>query len=118
MRTLLRASLPLVLAASAACAGNTTGSGAADDQARLVVENRSSVDFDIYALHQAGRSTRIGLAPGGETTSFQLSRGVLTSFGSITFQARPARAAGGQRVDSEPYNVAPGEEITWSIPPQ
>jgi hypothetical protein len=117
MRTLLRASLPLLLAASA-CAGNTTGSGAAGDQARLVVENRSSVDFDIYAVHQAGRETRIGLALGGETTSFQLSRGTLTSFGSMTFQGRPARAAGGQPVESEPFNVVPGEEVTWSIPPQ
>jgi hypothetical protein len=124
MGTLLRTWLPLVLAATAACAGNTadtrtgTETGGDDDrQARLVVENRSSVDMDISARRHGVPPTPVGFAPANETTTFRLAPGLLAGAGTIHFEASPVRRQG-EAVVSDPFNIGPGEEITWSIPPQ
>ena len=122
MRSLLRTCLPLALAATAACAGKTadtgTGTGGEDDaQARLVVENRSSLDMDISARRHGAPSTPVGFAPANETTTFRLARGLLAGSGTIHFEALPVRRQG-VAVVSDPFNIGPGEEITWSIPPQ
>jgi hypothetical protein len=116
MRTLLT-SLPLLVGVLTACAGNPSASGGTEGGARLIVENRSSVDMDIYARAQTGRATRVGFAPNSETTTFNLVPAVLVGAGSITFEARPVGRRG-EAVVSEPFNVSPGDEIEWSIPPQ
>lgn len=117
MGTLLRICLPLALAAAAACAGNTAGTGADENQARLVVENRSSLDMDILARRHGAPPTPVGFAPANETTTFELPRGLLAGSGTILFEAAPVRRQG-EAVVSDPFNIGPGEEITWSIPPQ
>lgn len=122
MRTLLRTSLPLLLAAAAACAGKSAATGGdtggdTEGQARLIVENRSSLDMDISARRLGGSALRVGFAPASETTTFNLAPGLLAGSGTITFEARPVRQQG-TAVVSDPFNVVPGDEINWSIPPQ
>lgn len=117
MRALLRSSLLFLVAGLAACAANTVGSEAEDgNTARLTVENRSSLDMDIYAIRDR-RESRIGFVAGGETASFQLPPGLIAGTGSLQFEARPARRSG-SRVPSDLYLIRPGEEVVWSIPPQ
>lgn len=118
MRTLLRASLPFVFGVAAACGARTAGPGdPAGDQARLVVENRSSLDMDIEAIRQRDQAIRVGFVPAGQTATFRLAPGLLAGASMVIFQARPVRGAG-QRVRSDPMVLTAGEEITWSIPPQ
>lgn len=117
MRTLFRATLPFLAAALAACATNTAGSDTdSTGSARLTVENRSSLDMDIYAI-QDRRETRLGFLAAGETASFPLPPGVISGGGSVQFEARPARRSG-STVPSDLYLVRAGDEITWSVPPQ
>jgi hypothetical protein len=123
---MLRTPLLLLFVAVVACAGNTstsnTGSQSAGygeieaNSARLEVSNRTSVDMDIYAVG-VGAPVRVGFAPASETTTFKLNPGLLAGAGALLFQARPSQGQG-QRVLSEPYNVAAGQSITWDIPPQ
>jgi hypothetical protein len=72
--------------------------------------------MDIYALGN-GAPVRVGFAPASETTTFKLNPGIMAGAGAVHFQARPARGQG-QRVVSEPYNIAAGQRITWDISPQ
>jgi hypothetical protein len=85
------------------------------DQPRVRIDNRASLDMDIYVLRSDGQSIRLGLAPGGETTVFALPATVIAGAASIRFEARPVRRSG-RSVVSEPFGVQ--EEITWSVPPQ
>jgi hypothetical protein len=122
MRTLLRSSLPLVISALVACAGNTAATNTdtpGDDsgRTRLTAENRSSVNMDIYARRPDGQESRVGYAPAGETVTFQLPAGLLTGALALHFVARPVRGEG-EAIISELFNVKPGEEVVWSIPPQ
>jgi hypothetical protein len=88
-----------------------------EDQTRARIENRSSIDMDIYVVRSDGRRHRLGFAPGGETVTFALTRPVTGGAASVTFEARPVRGSG-RPVTSEPFGVQSGDEITWSIPPQ
>jgi hypothetical protein len=102
----------------AACASHQVGSDSAPaSQARLQVENNSSVDMDLYIRTGRERPVRLGLAPASDTTTFALAPALLAGTGLIRFEARPVRGQG-EPVLSEPFSVAPGEEIHWSIPPQ
>lgn len=86
------------------------------DQARVRIENRASLDMDIYVLRHDQR-IRLGFVPGGETASFALPSTLTAGAGSIEFEARPVRSSGDPIV-SEPFRVQRGEEITWSVSPQ
>lgn len=101
---------------AAACAANRTESEATLTT-RLEVENRSSLDMDIYVRGERGGPIRIGMAPGGDVTSFALTPALLAGAGVVRFEARPVRGQG-QSVQSEPYRVQRGSVITWSVPPQ
>ena len=102
----------------AACASHQVSSDSAPaSQARLQVENNSSVDMDLYIRTGRERPVRLGLAPASDTTTFALAPALLAGTGLIRFEARPVRGQG-EPVLSEPFSVAPGEEIHWSIPPQ
>lgn len=117
MRTLFRATLPYLAAALAACATTTAGSDTdPTGAARLTVENRSSLDMDLYAV-QDRRETRLGFLAAGETAAFPLPPGLISGGGSLQFEARPARRSG-STVPSELYLVRAGDDIAWSIPPQ
>lgn len=113
--------LPLLLLLTLACSGNTSPNASPDpnasDQARVRVENRSSIDMDIYLVRTDGQSIRLGFVGGGETSTFALPATVTAGTTSITFQARPVRRSG-RAVNSEPFGLSRGEEIQWSIPPQ
>ena len=98
-------------------APNSTPSPETGDELRARIENRSSLDMDIYVVRSADQGHRLGFIPGGETATFALPPSVTAGAVSITFEARPVRRSG-QPVSSEPFGVHGGEEIFWSIPPQ
>src|SRR5918995_2972783 len=109
------------LVAGIACAGNqagdSTGESPVGELARIEIENRASFDMDVYVRSDRGGSTRLGLAPASETTTFTLAPARLAGAGAVRFEARPVRG-GTTPVLSDPYKVRPGELVTWSIPPQ
>lgn len=127
MDTASRILLGLALASMAACASSTQGAGdpadgpaaEASDAGTLRVANRSSTDMDVYVVRSSQR-VRIGLAPGGETTSFALSTALMTGGGAVHFEAVPTRSAAGvsTAVRSDPATVRGGQIITLDIPPQ
>jgi hypothetical protein len=120
MRSIFRIPVLLLLLA-AACAGGASGkqneSPEPGDQTRARIENRASLDMDIFVRRNDGRVSRLGFAPGEETTSFALPTSVTAGAAWIRFEARPVRR-GGDPVVSEPYQVRMGEEISWSVSPQ
>jgi hypothetical protein len=83
----------------------------------LAVDNRSSDDFDVWFVNQGQRS-RIGTAPAGEKTRFELSRAQIVGAGFAHFEATPTSAAAGRPVASETMSVNPGDEVAFDIPPQ
>lgn len=109
--------LVLSLSCSSGGASNSTPSPDPGDQPAARIENRASLDMDIYVVRSDGQSHRLGFVPGGETVTFALPATVTAGANSITFEARPVRRSG-QPVMSEPFGVHTGEEIAWSIPPQ
>lgn len=116
MPTLLR--LPvLLLVISAACHSGRTGNTEPVDQTRARIENRASLDMDIFVSRNDGRGTPLGFAPGNETTTFALPPSLTAGATWVRFEARPARGAG-EPVVSEPFPVRMGDEISWSVPPQ
>ena len=88
-----------------------------DDQARVRVENRASIDMDIYLLRSDGQAMRLGFVAGGDTSTFALPATLTAGANSIRFQARPVRRSG-EPFTSEPFGISSGGEISWSIPPQ
>jgi hypothetical protein len=107
----------LLLLLTAACLGGTTGNTEPREQTRARIENRASLDMDIDVRRNDGRVSRLGLAPGDETTTFALPPTVTAGAAWIRFEARPVRSSG-QPVVSEPFPVSMGAEISWSVPPQ
>jgi hypothetical protein len=116
MPAVLRYSTLLIVTCLVAC---RTGTGTADpsNQTRARIENRSSLDSDIYVRRNDGRETRLGFAPGNETTTFALPPTITAGAAWIRFEARPVRGSGEAAV-SEPFQVRMGEEMFWSVPPQ
>jgi hypothetical protein len=107
---------PLLFVLLALGCGSTAANPEPDTGTRAVIENRSSLDMDIDVRRNDGRVSRLGFAPGNETTSFALTPTVTAGAAWIRFEARPTR--GGDPVVSEPFQVRAGEEISWSVPPQ
>ena len=110
----------LLLLLSANCGrGNAPVAGPDPDteQTRARIENRASVDMDVYLIRNDGQRIRLGFVAGGETSTFALPATLTTGAISIRFEARPVRRSG-STVISEPFPVSRGEEITWSISPQ
>jgi hypothetical protein len=116
MPALLRYPALLLLTCLAACRASP-GSADPSNQTRARIENRSSLDVDIYVRRNDGRDTRLGFVPGGETTTFALPPAITAGAAWVRFDARPVRASG-EPVLSEPFPVQMGEEISWSVPPQ
>ena len=107
----------LTLSCSSGAAPDTAPDPDAGDQPRVRIDNRASLDMDIYALRNDGERVRLGFVPGGETVVFALPATATTGGSSIRFEARPVRR-GGESVVSEIFPVHTGEEIAWSISPQ
>ena len=94
---------------------DTTPAPDTGDQPQARIENRASLDMDIFAIRGDGERIRLGFVPGGDTAVFVLPATVTAGATSIRFEARPVRR-GGDPVVSEPFGVR--EDITWSISPQ
>ena len=107
----------LLLLAAVACFGGAPGGPEPGEQTRAVIQNRSSLNMDIDVRRNDGRVTRLGFAPGGETTTFPLSPTIIAGAAWVRFEARPVRDSG-DPVVSEPFPVRIGDEIEWSVPPQ
>ena len=88
-----------------------------DDQARVRIENRASLDMDIYLVRSDGQAMRLGFVAGGDTSTFALPATLTAGANSIRFQARPVRRSG-EAITSELFGINSGGEISWSIPPQ
>ena len=117
MRALLRYPLLLLVLTAAACQAHNTGTASPSDQTRAKIDNRASLDMDISVTRNDGRSSPLGLAPAGETTTFALPVAMTAGAAWVRFQAKPVRGSGETTV-SEPFPVKAGDEITWSISPQ
>jgi uncharacterized protein YceK len=117
--------LGLAVGALTACASSTQSTaGPADtspagEAGTLRVANRSSTDMDVYVV-RAGQRVRIGLAPGGETTSFALTTALMAGGGTVHFEAIPTRSAPGVStgIRSDPATPRRGQIITLDVPPQ
>lgn len=120
MPRFLRASALFLALLTASCSSGRSSDSTpvpeSGDQLRARIENRASVDMDIYAVRSDGDRVRLGFVPGGETAVFALPPTV-TAGASIRFEARPVRRSG-ETVISELFGVHTGEEIAWSISPQ
>ncbi|HEX6432645.1 MAG TPA: hypothetical protein VFZ87_00310 [Gemmatimonadales bacterium] len=116
MPALLRYPALVLLTCVVACRANP-GSTDPSNQTRATIENRSSLDADIYVRRNDGRDTRLGFAPSNETTTFALPPGITAGAAWVRFEARPVRQSG-EPIVSEPFPVQMGAEITWSVPPQ
>lgn len=117
MSRLLAGALLSWLALTVAACGANQASSPGGEQARVEVENRSSVDMDIYLRPLRGGSVRLGFAAAGETTSFSLSRAMLTGTGPVRLEARPTGDRGSPVLSDTFYPSSEGS-IEWSIPPQ
>ena len=120
MFTTFRIPLVLVLLTAACGRGNAPPAGPdpdATEQPRARIENRASVDMDVYLIRNDEQRLRLGFVAGGETATFALPVTLTAGAVSIRFEARPVRRSG-QTVTSEPFAVSRGEEISWSISPQ
>ena len=107
----------LLILAAASCHGANPGSAEPANQTRATIDNRASLDMDISVRRSDGRLSRLGLAPGGETTTFSLPPSLTAGAAWIRFEAKPVRASGRTEV-SEQFPVRSGDEIVWSVPPQ
>jgi len=107
----------LTISCSSGGSPDTTPNPDTGDQPRARIENRASLDMDIYVVRNERERIRLGFVPGDETAVFALPARVTAGATSIRFEARPVRRAG-EPVVSELFGVRTGEEIVWSIPPQ
>lgn len=115
MRAICAATV-LVLA-TVSCSHSGGGSTEPATQTRAKIENRSSLDMDISVRRNDGRASRLGLAPGGETTTFALAPSITAGAAWVRFEGKPVRGSG-RTVFSEIFPVRPGDEIVWSVSPQ
>ena len=119
-RHIAPAVISLLLLLNSACSSSSGKSEAGAPEpaagAKLAVDNRSTQDMDIYIRGATGGATRLGLAPASDTTVFSLATALIVGAKTLRFEGRPT--GGGQPVLSDPFDVRPGDEIDWSIPPQ
>jgi hypothetical protein len=108
--------LPLLILL-AACRTGTTGNPEPTEGTSAQIENRSSIDADIFVRRNDGHVSRLGFAPAGETTTFALPTSLTAGAAWVRFEARPVRRSGEPAV-SEPFPVRMGAQISWSVPPQ
>jgi hypothetical protein len=108
--------VPWFLVFLAACTGGGSNTPSPQAPGQVTVDNRSSLDMDLYIRRRDQRS-RLGFAPANQKTVFALTPTLTGGPGLIRFEARPVRG-GGEAVVSDLMDVKPGDRIAWSIPPQ
>jgi hypothetical protein len=87
----------LLLICLISCRSGTVGSPQPKDQTRVRIENRASLDMDIYVRRNDGRDSRLGFAPGNNTTTFALPPALTAGASWVRFEAKPVRGSGGAR---------------------
>jgi hypothetical protein len=107
----------LLLLTVAACHSGAPGKTEPSQQTRARIENRASLDMDIFVRRNDGRASPLGFAPAGQTTTFALPTSVTAGASWVRLEAKPVRSSGESTV-SEPFPVSMGDEISWSVPPQ
>jgi hypothetical protein len=107
---------PWLLVILAACAGAGGKGPSPEPPAQVTVDNRSSLDMDLY-LRRRDQRSRLGFAPANQKTVFALSPALSGGAGLIRLEARPVRSSG-DAVVSDLLQVRPGDRLDWSIPPQ
>jgi hypothetical protein len=119
MSLVLRTAAICGLLANLACAGGGSGSEqpAPSSRGKVKIENRSSLNMDIYVRKTFSSPVRLGYVPASETAEFTLPAALVAGSSSFRLEARPVRGAGSPEV-SEPFSARSGEEVFWSIPPQ
>lgn len=108
------ASALLLLLVLAACAGNPRDQEAGEG-ATARVENQSWSEMTIYAV-AGGHRVRLGSVNANSTAVLRIPAGVVGLGRTLTFVADPLGSSRTSR--SFEIYVAPGEEITLTIPPQ
>jgi hypothetical protein len=105
----------LVLAvALAGCASLRRGTGPTAPTTTIRVENQGFLDMTVYVMRSAER-VRLGLAPGGVTTSFVIPADLPQSGTPLRFVADPIGSA--RASVSDQITVQPGDQVTMVIPP-
>lgn len=121
MPAFLRTTAVLLALVTLSCSSSGAPKSAPDPESSDVphvrIDNRASLDMDVYAVRNDGERIRLGFVSGGEKAVFALPATVTSGATTIRFEARPVRR-GGEPVVSEIFGVHTGEEIAWSIPPQ
>lgn len=111
LRLLLLVLAPLLLMGC----GAARPAGSATDGATLRVENQAFNDMTIYAVAGA-QSIRLGTVTGNSTAVLRIPATVVGMGQDMSFRADPI---GSSAVSSSfTIFVAPGEEVTITIPPR
>jgi hypothetical protein len=106
--------LALAAALAAAGCGGRAAAGS-DSPTVLEVENRATLDMNVYALSDAGGRERLGTARSLSTTRLTIPDRLVLTSGSLRFQADPV---GSTRVHfSEQVPILPGDTVVIQIPP-
>jgi hypothetical protein len=129
MRPHFRGALLFAIALSlSAVACRTSGSGGlgaaiergksanADDSTRVTlrVENRSFWDQTIFAIQENGNRNRLGTVTGSLTTILTVPPNLLTGGSALRFISEPI--GGGRRAATDRVYLAPGDQVTLTIP--
>lgn len=109
--------LPLLILLVACRTGTTNSPEPTEGGTNARIDNRASIDADIFVRRNDGQVSRLGFAPAGETTTFALPASLTAGAAWVRFEARPVRRSG-EPVVSEPFPVRMGAQLSWSVPPQ
>jgi hypothetical protein len=116
MGSFVRASVVALLVLTA-CGGHSASESAAPQNAAVLqVENQGFTDMVIYAYGTGGQRTRLGLATGNSTKSFNIPGYLVGGAGPLRFLADPMGASRGPVSDE--MVVQPGDVVSLTIPPQ
>jgi hypothetical protein len=97
------------------CGGKQPETGIIPNEPTVLrVDNQSFNDMRIYVI-QGGQRIRVGTANGKNTTSFRLSKSVVTGFTTIKVEAVPIGGNGSSV--SEQISIQPGEQLELRITP-
>lgn len=115
-KTIRLLSFAALCAIFAACASlgkqNTIAAG---EPTTVIVDNRATLDMNIYIVRSSGQRIRIGTATSLSTTKLTIPRGIVMGLTTVRFLADPI---GSNRLPiSEEITVMEGDEVTLMLPP-
>jgi hypothetical protein len=110
--------LLLTLALLAACSSAVQRQGASSqtqERTTVVVDNRASLDMNIYVIRDGGTRQRLGTATAHLKNTFTIPPTLLFGVTSLRFLADPI---GSSRTPvSDDILVSPGDQVVLTIPP-